>query len=231
MNPPSRIPAPARSAAAIQRVQRHINDNLNQALSLTELAELAGLSIWRFATVFRQQVGVSPHRYICRLEDEVDGPVEAARARQVACRAQQHGGVPVVPAAVVDAGEAADIRPFALFEDGQRVHVGAQAHAAPRGAGAQHADDTGAAYAFKHLQPQFAQGRGDDAGRAVLLERKLRMRVQVAPQRDQIRQQVRNLPGHWKAWRAARGWLAAVRYCPGVMPNTVLKCRERWLWS
>ncbi len=67
MNPPSRIPAPARSAAAIQRVQRHIHENLNQALSLSELADLAGLSIWRFATVFRQQVGVSPHRYICRL--------------------------------------------------------------------------------------------------------------------------------------------------------------------
>jgi len=67
MNPPPRIPAPARSAAAIQRVQRHIHDNLNQALSLSELADLAGLSIWRFATVFREQVGVSPHRYICRL--------------------------------------------------------------------------------------------------------------------------------------------------------------------
>jgi transcriptional regulator GlxA family with amidase domain len=67
MTPPSRIPPPVRSAAAIQRVQRHINDNLNRALALSELADLAGLSIWRFATVFRQQVGVSPHRYICRL--------------------------------------------------------------------------------------------------------------------------------------------------------------------
>jgi len=67
MNPSPRIPAPARSAAAIQRVLRHINENLSQALTLSELADLAGLSIWRFATVFRQQVGVSPHRYICRL--------------------------------------------------------------------------------------------------------------------------------------------------------------------
>jgi AraC-like DNA-binding protein len=59
-----------RSAAAIQEVLRHIAENLNQPLTLSELADLAGLSMWRFATVFRQQVGVSPHRYICRLRLE-----------------------------------------------------------------------------------------------------------------------------------------------------------------
>lgn len=59
-----------RSAAAIQRVLHHIRDNLNQPLTLSELAELTGLSMWRFATVFRQQVGVPPHRYICRLRLE-----------------------------------------------------------------------------------------------------------------------------------------------------------------
>ena len=64
---PPRIPAPARSVTAIQRVLRHISENLHRALTLSELANLAGLSIWRFATVFRQQVGVAPHRYICRL--------------------------------------------------------------------------------------------------------------------------------------------------------------------
>jgi AraC-like DNA-binding protein len=52
------------------RVLRHIDENLAQSLALAELAQLAGLSIWRFATVFRQQVGVSPHRYICRLRVE-----------------------------------------------------------------------------------------------------------------------------------------------------------------
>ena len=31
---------------------------------------MTGLSMWRFATVFRQQVGVAPHRYICRLRLE-----------------------------------------------------------------------------------------------------------------------------------------------------------------
>jgi len=67
MEAPIRPPASARSALAIQRVLRHIHANLGQPLTLAELAELAGLSMWRFATVFRQQVGVAPHRYICRL--------------------------------------------------------------------------------------------------------------------------------------------------------------------
>jgi transcriptional regulator GlxA family with amidase domain len=55
---------------AIEQVVRHVHKHLGQPLTLTELAGLAGLSIWRFATVFRQQVGVSPHRYICRLRVE-----------------------------------------------------------------------------------------------------------------------------------------------------------------
>jgi AraC-like DNA-binding protein len=57
-------------AAAMQRVVQHIEQNLGQPLTLHELAQIAGLSIWRFATVFRQQVGISPHRYICRLRVE-----------------------------------------------------------------------------------------------------------------------------------------------------------------
>jgi AraC-like DNA-binding protein len=54
----------------MQRVVQYIEQNLGQPLTLHELAQLAGLSIWRFATVFRQEVGVSPHRYICRLRVE-----------------------------------------------------------------------------------------------------------------------------------------------------------------
>ena len=41
-----------------------------------------------------------------RLEDEVHRAVEAARARELACRAEQHRGVAVVAAAVVHAGDA-----------------------------------------------------------------------------------------------------------------------------
>jgi AraC-like DNA-binding protein len=59
-----------RSAAAIERVARHIQEHLSQPLPLAELAGMADLSTWRFSTVFRQQVGVSPRRYICRLRVE-----------------------------------------------------------------------------------------------------------------------------------------------------------------
>jgi AraC-like DNA-binding protein len=31
---------------------------------------MTGLSMWRFATVFREQMGIAPHRYICRLRVE-----------------------------------------------------------------------------------------------------------------------------------------------------------------
>jgi AraC-like DNA-binding protein len=54
----------------IQSVLRHIGENLCQPLTLSELAGLTGLSMWRFATVFREQVGVAPHRYICQLRVE-----------------------------------------------------------------------------------------------------------------------------------------------------------------
>ena len=70
MIPQPRIPASARSADVIQGVLRHIGENLNQPLTLSELAGLTGLSMWRFATVFREQVGVAPHRYICRMRLE-----------------------------------------------------------------------------------------------------------------------------------------------------------------
>ena len=59
-----------RSAEGIQRALRQIEQHLGQPLSLADLADTAGLSVWRFATVFRQQVGLSPHRYICRLRVE-----------------------------------------------------------------------------------------------------------------------------------------------------------------
>src|SRR5213595_785261 len=59
-----------RSTDGVQRALRYIELHLAQPLSLAQLAEIADLSIWRFATVFRQNVGMSPHRYICRMRVE-----------------------------------------------------------------------------------------------------------------------------------------------------------------
>ena len=42
----------------------YIDEHLDERLSLNELAAQAGLSVWRFCAVFRQQAGVSPRRYI-----------------------------------------------------------------------------------------------------------------------------------------------------------------------
>ncbi|AUT73895.1 transcriptional regulator, AraC family [Burkholderia sp. YR290] len=43
----------------------YIDANFDKTVSLAELAELSALSVSRFATVFRQQVGLSPYRYLC----------------------------------------------------------------------------------------------------------------------------------------------------------------------
>jgi len=96
MTAPLRTAASSRSVAAMERVLRHIDEHLGQPLALAELAELAGLSLWRFATVFRQQVGISPHRYICRLRVEraqaliLDGVPAATAASEAGFYDQSH---------------------------------------------------------------------------------------------------------------------------------------------
>ncbi|MBN3791539.1 AraC family transcriptional regulator [Burkholderia sp. Ac-20353] len=42
-----------------------IETSFAQPVSLDTLASVAGLSVSRFATRFRSEVGVSPHRYLC----------------------------------------------------------------------------------------------------------------------------------------------------------------------
>lgn len=96
MTAPTRTAPTRRSAAAVDRVLEHIHAHLGQPLTLAELAALAGLSVWRFATVFRQQVGVAPHRYICRLRLERaqalirDGVPAATAANEAGFYDQSH---------------------------------------------------------------------------------------------------------------------------------------------
>jgi transcriptional regulator GlxA family with amidase domain len=68
------VPVPASTATsdpqrttshAVERAVAFIETSFAQPVSLTMLAALAGLSVSRFATLFRQEVGISPHRYLC----------------------------------------------------------------------------------------------------------------------------------------------------------------------
>ena len=62
-NPPS----PQLVGPSIRRVLDHIDENFAEPLPLAELAGLAGLSLHRLVTVFRSQVGIPPHQYVCRV--------------------------------------------------------------------------------------------------------------------------------------------------------------------
>lgn len=49
---------------ALARVLEHVSAHLAETIPLQVLADLAGLSPWRFSIVFRRHMGVPPHRYI-----------------------------------------------------------------------------------------------------------------------------------------------------------------------
>lgn len=62
----SRIaPAVVPASNGIRRALGHIERHFTDAIYLEDLAALAGLSVCRFVTVFRRQVGLTPHRFIC----------------------------------------------------------------------------------------------------------------------------------------------------------------------
>lgn len=57
---------PGAVSPPIQSVLEFIEANFAQPLAMADLAGLCGLSLHRFVTVFRCQVGIPPHQYICR---------------------------------------------------------------------------------------------------------------------------------------------------------------------
>ena len=76
------------------------------------------------------------------------------------------------------------------LDERQHVHVGAQADAARAVAVAQGAHDAGASEAFVHYEAEQLQRGRDDASGASLLERELRVRMQVAAQGHETWDQV-----------------------------------------
>lgn len=57
-------PAADGRAHSLEPVLEHIRSHLSEPLRLEAMAALCGLSIWRFATVFRERIGMSPGRYV-----------------------------------------------------------------------------------------------------------------------------------------------------------------------
>ncbi len=73
-----------------------------------------------------------------------------------------------------------------LLGDGERIHVGAEGDDRPRLPASQDADDPGAPDGSLHLEPERAQVLLHQRGGALLLERQLRVLVNVAPPGDDL---------------------------------------------
>jgi len=59
-----------RGLSTIRRAIDYIERNSTQSISLRELAAVTNLSLFRFATLFRREMGVPPHRYLCQVRIE-----------------------------------------------------------------------------------------------------------------------------------------------------------------
>ncbi|MEM7545937.1 MAG: AraC family transcriptional regulator [Pseudomonadota bacterium] len=59
-----RFPKTASASKRVQTVLDHVEHNLGEQLSLTDLADIAGVSPYHFARVFRKATGRSPHQYL-----------------------------------------------------------------------------------------------------------------------------------------------------------------------
>jgi len=128
--------------------------------------------------------------FLGRLKDQHGRAVEAPRRGQVAGGAHQHGRMAVMPAAVHQPLLAGLPGKFVVLDHGQCVHVGTQAHHGARTVAlpADHGHQARGAQAFMDLvHTTLAQGLLDARRREALLESQLRMRMQLAAQRRQLR--------------------------------------------
>ena len=99
-----------------------------------------------------------------RLEDEMNGAGEVRLGCEVPGRAEQHGGMAVMAAAMEAAGYGGAPFQVGVLFHRQRIHVGAQADAlSPIALALEHADDAGAAEAPMHLDAPLRKLLGDDA--------------------------------------------------------------------
>ena len=95
--------------------------------------------------------------FLCRLEDEVNGAIEIAMFGEVARRAEQHRGMPVMPAGVHLPIDLRAIFKGVLFLDEQRVHISAQTDGGLTRAPLERADDAGPAESAMDLEPKVLE--------------------------------------------------------------------------
>ncbi|MDT4847985.1 hypothetical protein FQZ97_820630 [compost metagenome] len=141
-------------------------------------------------TVFDHGLGTGK-TFFTRLEDQHRGAIELPRFGQVAGRAHQHGGVTVVAAAVHHARFEGFPGKVVVLRHGQGIHVGAQAdHVATLAlAAVDHGHHPCLADAGVDFIHATHLERLDHALRGVvLLETDFGVRVQIAPQRGELRE-------------------------------------------
>lgn len=70
-NPQQISPAKGLSRWKLRQVVNYIQDNLNQDLSLAEIAAVADISMYHFSRLFKQSTGFAPHQYVmnCRIQE------------------------------------------------------------------------------------------------------------------------------------------------------------------
>jgi hypothetical protein len=120
-----------------------------------------------------------------RLEDEMNGSVQVRIGGEAPGRANQHGDVPVVPAAVKRTRGLACVRYAGVLIDRQCVHIGAEANAAARRTTPKAAHDARAADAAMDVKPKSSKGFRNKASGAMFEEAEFRVPVNIPPQPDQ----------------------------------------------
>ena len=63
---PPEAPPPGALSPGIRAAVAYIEANYAEPITLAELSRLSGLSLHRFVTVFRSQIGIPPHRFVCQ---------------------------------------------------------------------------------------------------------------------------------------------------------------------
>ena len=120
------------------------------------------------------------------LKNQVQRAIELTPLRQHARRAQQHGGMAVMPAGMHGSGVYAGVREAGRLVDRQGVHVGAKADGLGSVADPQLRHHAGAAQAALDAVTPGREALGHQIGGAVFLERQFWMLMNVMPHGDEF---------------------------------------------